>query len=87
MGKDPLPLSFRSDGNDAYFLFFAVDVLELNHAVAQSEEGMVAADADEISGVDFGAALAQDDRARQNILTAETLHAESLRVGIASVFG
>ena len=40
-----------------------------------------------LPGLSLGAALAHDDAAAGNQLSAEHLHAEPLRVGIAPVFG
>src|SRR6185312_15304805 len=58
---------------------------EGDDAVGSGEQGVVAADANVLAGVHLGAALADQDVARQNLLAAEALHAEALAVGIAAV--
>ena len=45
------------------------------------------ADADVLTRVDAGAALADQDVAGQDLLAVRTLHAQALRRGIAAVFG
>src|SRR5690606_29721118 len=58
---------------------------ELDLAVDQREQGVVAAEADARTRVELGAALADDDVAGVDRLAAIDLHAEVLRVGVAAV--
>src|SRR5438046_234884 len=60
-------------------------VLELHHAIDQGVNGEVAAEADVAAGMPFGPALADDDVAGDDFLTAEFLDATVLRIAIASV--
>ena len=53
----------------------------------QSEQRVVAATADVDAGVEVRAALADDDLAGEDLLTAEALHAEALSVGVTTVTG
>ncbi len=53
----------------------------------EGEERVVATTADVGAGVEVGAALADDDLAGVDDLAAETLHAESLGVGVTTVAG
>ena len=61
--------------------------LELDGAVNQSKQGVVAADADIDAGMDVGASLANQDVASQNELTVSTLNAQTLCLGITTVLG
>ena len=63
----------------------AVGAVELDHAVREREEGVVAADADVGSGAETGAALANEDVAGDDRLAAKFFHAEALADAIASV--
>src|SRR6266567_733967 len=56
---------------------------ELNRAADQREQRVVAADA--LAGVEVRAALADEDLARVHDLTAVTLDAEALGLGVAAV--
>src|SRR5689334_915490 len=58
---------------------------EGDDAVGGGEQRVVAADAHVLAGVHLGAALADQDVARQDLLAAEALHTETLAVGIAAV--
>src|SRR5690606_38187416 len=60
---------------------------ELDLAVDQREQGVVAAEADARTRVELGAALAHDDVAGSDRLAAVDLDAEVLRVGVAAVAG
>ena len=62
----------------------ALDI-ELHPAVDFGEQRVVLADADVHAGVKFGAALAHQNVARQNLFAGITLDAEALRVGIPTV--
>jgi len=61
--------------------------LELDHAVAQREQGVVLADAHAFAGVEARAALAHQDVAGDHVLTPVLLDAAHLRVGITTVLG
>jgi len=67
------------DANAAMFL------VELNRAVFESEQRPIPTGADICAGVDLGTALANDNVARDDRLTAELLHAKTLRVTLAAV--
>src|SRR5690606_39030847 len=58
---------------------------ELDLAVDQREQGVVAAEADAHARMELGAALADDDVAGLDGLAAVHLHAQVLRVGVAAV--
>jgi hypothetical protein len=58
---------------------------EFNGTCLQSEQGVVAATANACTGVEVGAALADDDLAGGNYLAAEALDAEVLGVGVTTV--
>lgn len=58
---------------------------KLDVAVAQGEQGIVATTADPVTRVEVGAALTNNDLASVDKLTAETLHAETLGVGVTTV--
>src|SRR5690606_12075785 len=60
---------------------------ELHLAVGGGEEGVIAAHADVDAGVNAGAALTDDDVARQNLLAAKALDAKAFAFGVASVTG
>ena len=51
----------------------------------QGEDGVVTAHAHSLAGVPLGAALADDDVARDYFLAAEFFHAEALAAGVATV--
>jgi hypothetical protein len=63
----------------------AVGPVELDQAVDQSEEGVVAADADVRPGAETRAALADDDVAGDDRLAAKFFHAEAFADAIAPV--
>src|ERR687898_697275 len=58
---------------------------EAHLALGQCEQGVVAAHADVAARMPLGAALADDDVARHDVLAAELLHTEPLARGIASI--
>src|SRR5476649_796675 len=58
---------------------------ERDEAVGGGEEGVVATDTDILARIHLGAALADQDVARHDLLAAEALHAEAASVGIAAV--
>ena len=57
----------------------------MNAAIDQSEQGVIAADADALTRMDVGAALTDQDIAGQNKLTVAALDAEALGLGITTV--
>src|SRR5215510_14588860 len=59
--------------------------VEGHPAVRLGEQGVVLADADIGAGMELGAALADQDVARDHDLIAELLHAQALAGGIAAV--
>ena len=59
----------------------------VNAAIDQSEQGVIAADADALTRMDVGAALTDQDVAGQNKLTVAALDAEALGLGITTVLG
>src|SRR3954469_11489989 len=59
--------------------------VEGHPAVRLGEQGVVLADADIGAGVELGAALTDQDVARDHDLIAELLHAQALAGGIAAV--
>jgi hypothetical protein len=74
---------FASVGNgDIHAATFAV---KLHFAIDERKERVITAHADVDAGMNFGAALANDDVASDNRLTAEFLHAETFTAGIATV--
>src|SRR5690606_7589228 len=80
-------LSLTSGGRDhvdGAALLRALDG-ELDGAVDQREQRVVAAQADARTRMELGAALADDDVAGLDGLAAVHLHAEVLRVGVAAV--
>src|ERR1043166_4747665 len=77
-----LALVVRLDFDPAPVLAHA---LVLHVALDHREQRVVAAEADTGSGSDLGPALADDDGAGVDELAAEDLHAEHLRVRVASV--
>jgi hypothetical protein len=54
-------------------------------AVTKREKGVIAAEADVHTRVEFGAALAHEDIAAQHVLAAKPLHAETLTRAVATV--
>ena len=58
---------------------------ELQDAFLQGEQSVVTTPADVVSGMDVGAALADDDVADADFFAGETLHAKALGFGIATV--
>src|SRR2546421_11855078 len=58
---------------------------ELDHTGAGGEDRVIAADAGAVTGPEAGAALADDDLAAGHLLAGEHLHAEELRVRVATV--
>ena len=61
--------------------------LELDLAVLEGEQGVVAALAHVDAGVNMGAALPHQDIAGQDELTVASLHAQALGLGVTAVTG
>ena len=61
--------------------------LELDSAVNQSKQGVIAADANVGTGMNVRASLANQDVAGQNELTVSALHAQTLGLGVTAVLG
>src|SRR5258708_18595355 len=60
-------------------------VLELDDPFRQREEGVVLGQAHVLPRLPGGAVLTDDDRAALHLLTAESLHAQALRIAVAPV--
>jgi hypothetical protein len=56
-----------------------------DNAVLNGEDGIVAPEAHTLAGVEFGAALPNDDIAREHRLTGESLYTEPFAFCIATV--
>src|SRR5262245_38872340 len=63
----------------------AAALAERHDAVGGGEQRVVAADADIVTGVHLGAALTDQDVAREDLLAAEALHTQPLALRIAAV--
>jgi len=74
-----------SPGKDADNIVGLAHLLEMDHAIDPGKERVVAADADIGPGAEPGSALADEYASRRDNLSAEALHAETLRIAIASV--
>ena len=72
---------------DRAALAVTAHALEVNAAIDQSEQGVIAADANALTRMDVGAALTDQDVAGQNELTVAALDAEALGLGITAVLG
>ena len=60
---------------------------ELHGAINHGEQRVVLADTHVLAGVVLGTALTHDDVASNDVLTAEDLHAQALRMRVAAVVG
>src|SRR5437764_444455 len=58
---------------------------EVDDAVDLREEGVIAADADVLAGVELRAALADEDRSAGHELAGEALDAEHFRLRVAAI--
>jgi hypothetical protein len=72
---------------DSAALAVTANALEMNAAINQSVQGVIAADADALTRMDVGAALTDQNVAGQNKLTVAALNAEALGLGITAVLG
>ena len=61
--------------------------LELDFSIGKGEESIIAADADVKTRAELGAALADDDRAGGDDLSAVGFNASVLRIAVASIAG
>ena len=87
VGRTDFLLNLLLDRVDAHTFAVLAHPLELDLAVAQSEQGVVAALAHVHAGVDVGAALTDQNVAGQNELTVAALHAQTLGLRVAAVPG
>ena len=71
----------------ADLLFVSALALELDNAVLESEERIVSADADIVTGMDLRSALTDNDAAREHCLPVLTLDAEALCLTVTAVVG
>ncbi|MPN00999.1 hypothetical protein SDC9_148197 [bioreactor metagenome] len=62
-------------------------MLETYHAVGGGKQRVVAALAHVHTGVDVGAALTNQNVARQDLLPVRALHAQTLGVGVTAILG
>ena len=72
---------------DSAALAVTANALEMNAAINQSVQGVIATDADALTRMDVGAALTDQNVAGQNKLTVAALNAEALGLGITAVLG
>lgn len=72
---------------NAHLLLISALALELHNSVFEGKQGVVAADSDVVTGMDFRSALAHDDAPRKYVLTVLTLYAEALCVTVSTVVG
>ena len=70
---------------NAYALLAALVCLELNVSVNESEECIVATDANVGSGVDLCSSLSNEDVTSDNLLAAELLNTETLGLTVTAV--
>src|ERR1700680_4246632 len=82
-GWKPALLGWRDTDPAAMAAF----VVELDDAGDLRVERVVAAHADILAGVEVRSALADDDRSARYELAGEALHAEHLRLRVATVAG
>ena len=66
-------------------LAIAAEPLEHDIPFGRGEDGVIAADADILPRMELGAALADDDVAGNDVLTAKTLDAQTLALTVAAV--
>ena len=72
---------------NAYFLSVLADALEFNRAVNESKESVVGTLADIQTRMDLRASLSYENVARKSKLSVSLFRAETLGLGISSVFG
>ncbi len=71
---------------DAHSLFRPSETFELDRAVDQGEQSIVAAFGHVAAGVYLGAALADEDRPGGDLLPRVSLHAQPLGMAVTTVF-
>ncbi len=62
-----------------------IAAIEADVAVGKGEESVVPSHADVVAGMEFGAALADENGTGEDKLAAETFHPEPLAVAVAAV--
>ena len=72
---------------NADLLSVATYALKLNLAVNKSEQGIIGASANIVSGVNVSAALSYKNVARKDKLSIRALNAKSFGLGVTSVLG
>ena len=72
-------------GVHADALFVSAQTLEFHHTVNQGVQGVVIATTHVVAGMDFGAALTNQDVAGQHKLTVATLGAQTLGLAVTTV--
>ena len=86
MGNCETKLGLRALGGlNQHIATGAAFIHELNGAGDLGEKSVIFAATDICAGLNAGAALADDDGAAGNKLTAECFYAQPLRVGVAPV--
>ena len=63
----------------------SIATIEADMAVGKGEEGVVPSHADVVAGVELGTALADENGAGENKLSAVPFHAETLAMAVAAV--
>src|SRR5258706_7350066 len=81
--NDPVPTALLGDDGDV--TPEAATITELDNTGDLGKKGVVLATTDVVARLQASAALAHNDAAAGNQLSAEGLYAEALRVGIAPV--
>jgi hypothetical protein len=74
-------------GVNAYTSSAVCDVLELNLALNQCEQGIILTAAYVHTGMDVSASLADDDVAGDYVLTVSSLNTKSLGLAVTTVLG
>ena len=72
---------------NADLLAVTTPALKLHSAVDHSEQCVIGADANALTGMDVGTTLANEDVACGDELTVRTLHTKTLGLGISAVLG
>lgn len=72
---------------DSAALAVTANALEMNAAINQSVQGVIAADADALTRMDVGAALTDQDITSQDVLTISALGAKALGLAVTAVLG
>jgi len=72
-------------GGDYLYQLSAVPSTETNNTVGGSEQRVITATPHIVAGMNLGAALTHNDRARKHPPTVKDFHTEALSVGVATV--